>query len=237
MLRIWMAIGIGIAALSMVIGGLAANDFSSWPDTLGNLGAELIGIALTVAIVDWLIERKRLREQSQQFAWRLLHDMDHALWVWQGGRREFHLDEMVSLLRLAQSSDPFPATTQDLFINLGVRASDMIRLHTRLMTFDKRLKKACSALGSLSQLRESRGSLDTAYVIDAVRQGVSQLAAVTGQTVHEGEFGVARAFRDPTLRAQEQRYRGTMADQPGRGMLGDFASEQQRRSAGEDSDD
>ena len=218
MARVWLTIGLCAAAAVMLLVGLAAEGWSSWPSLFGNLGSEIIGSAFTVAIVDWLIERKRMREQAQEFAWRLLHDVDHALWVWQGGRREFHLDEMVSLLGLAKPSDPFPPTTEDLFINLGVRAGDMIRLHGRIMRFDKRLRQTCTALKSLSQLREAKGTLGSEYVIDALRTAVYTLAAVTGQRVHEGEFGVAKAFRDPTLRAQEQRYRGTQMDLMGRGL-------------------
>ena len=45
---------------------------------LGNLGAEILGLAFTVAIIDWLLERKRLNEQAQHLAWRMLHDVDHA---------------------------------------------------------------------------------------------------------------------------------------------------------------
>lgn len=174
-----------------------------------NLGSEIIGIALTVAIVDFLIERNRLREEARRMAWSILHDIDHVVWVWQGGRREFHLDEMLALLDMVTDRDPIPVFTRNLMANLGVRARDNLRLQPKLFHQHRRLRQALVSLGSLSQIRELDSLVTPAVVVDAIKPAIAELAAVTGQMLHTGEFGVARAFRDPTESAQHTRYTGS----------------------------
>lgn len=197
----------------LVLTGLASGSIA---DTiggmLGNLGSEIIGLALTVAIIDWLIERKRTHEQVRQLAWQMLHDVDHAFWVWQGGRREFHLDELVALLNIANPKDPLPQFTEEMFINLGIRASDILRLQPRLMAHDRRLRAAMKSLSGLAQIREAKNLVDANYIIDGLKNAVANLAEMTGQNPHAGEFAAAKSFRDPTEEGQARRYRGSFID-------------------------
>ncbi|MBZ0171693.1 MAG: hypothetical protein K8E66_04870, partial [Phycisphaerales bacterium] len=132
--RMALALGCTIVAIVMIASSVvfSVDKTAELIGMLSNLGAEILGLALTVAIIDWLLERKRLNEQVQHLAWRMLHDLDHAFWVWQGGRREFHLDELMSLLDMAAKDDPLPKFTEELFINLGIRASDNLRLQPKL---------------------------------------------------------------------------------------------------------
>jgi len=213
--RTVLAIGLSVfaamvLAVSVVLdeAGLAG----SFGGLLGNLGTEVVGLVLTVAIIDWLIERKRIAEEVQRQAWQMLHDLDHAVWVWQGGRREFHLDELMALLNVAEPTDPMPAFTEELFINLGIRASDTLRLQPKLMNHDRRLRAALRSLAGLAQIREARSIVDSNYVLEGLKAAVSNLAELTGQSAHTGEFGVARELRDPTEDAQAKRYRGSMHD-------------------------
>jgi hypothetical protein len=210
--RIVLALGCTAIAVAMVVSGvlLADDRGGELIGMLGNLGAELLGLAATVAIIDWLLERKRLNEQVQQMAWRMLHDVDHAFWVWQGGRREFHLDELMALLEMADKADPLPKFTEELFINLGIRASDNLRLQPRLMKHDRRLRSALKSLSGLAQIREARSFVDGRYILDGLKTAVSNLAELTGQTPHRGEFGAAKSFRDPSYDAQQRRYRGSL---------------------------
>ncbi len=210
--RIVLAIGcLFIAVVVIVTGVLLADDRQAEVVSLfGNLGTELIGLAFTVAIIDWLLERKRLNEQVQHLAWRMLHDLDHAFWVWQGGRREFHLDELMALLDMADKDDPLPRFTEELFINLGIRASDNLRLQPKLMAHDRRLRAALKSLAGLAQIREAKNIVHAGYIVDGLRAAVTNLAEITGQMPHQGEFAAARSFRDPTFEAQQRRYRGSL---------------------------
>ena len=59
----------------------------------GFLPVELIiGIVITVAVVEWFFERRRLQTRGRQLAWDALHAVEHAVWVWQGGPREVESD-------------------------------------------------------------------------------------------------------------------------------------------------
>jgi hypothetical protein len=63
-----------------------------------NLGTEIIGIVLTVAIVEWFFERRRLQSRGRQLTWDMIHEIGHAVWVWQGGPREMGTDEVLGIL-------------------------------------------------------------------------------------------------------------------------------------------
>jgi len=200
-----------VAVIMMTLGVvLDADRTAGAVGLLGNVGAELLGLAATVAIIDWLIERKKHHEHVQRLAWQTLHEVDHAFWVWQGGRREFHLDELAALLNVAGPDDPLPSFTEELFVNLGIRASDNLRLQPRLMEHDRRLKAAFRSLAGLAQLREAKSVVDTGYLIEGLKTAVRGLAEVTGQSPHPGEFTAAKSFRDASRDAQRRRYRGSL---------------------------
>lgn len=211
-IRFALAAGCTVVAIVMITTGilLSASRGDEMISMLGNLGSEILGLAFTVAIIDWLLERKRLNEQTQHLSWRMLHDVDHAFWVWQGGRREFHLDELMALLEIAGRDDPLPKFTEELFINLGIRSSDNLRLQPKLMAHDRRLRAALKSLSGLAQIREARSIVNSSYIIDGLKSAVNNLAEMTGQMPHQGEFGAARSFRDPSIEAQTRRYKGSL---------------------------
>ncbi|MEM0983924.1 MAG: hypothetical protein AAGI17_08240 [Planctomycetota bacterium] len=214
--RFLLAILFAVIAFALIAAAIIVRVVGegSWQEEtiglLGNLGAELVGIAVTVAVIDWMMERRRLNEQVQQMAWRMLHDVDHAFWVWQGGRREFHLDELIALLAVAGESDPLPPFTEELFVNLGIRASDTLRLQPRLMEHDKRLNRAMKSLAGLAQIKEAKHVATSDYIIEGLKNAAANLAELTGQRPHAGEFTAAKSFRDPSQEAQRRRYRGSL---------------------------
>lgn len=208
MLRFVLAGTLSLIALVIVIVAKIIEPDASFTDLLFNLGAEVFGIAMTVAIVDWLIERNKIGEEAQRLAWRMLHEIDQAVWVWQGGRQEFHLDELAALIDLITEDDHPTDSTQDLFVNLGRTASDSLRLNSKLLKYDKRLHEAISNLTGLAQMRALKGKMPRTYVVDALRRSVDCLAEVTGQVIHTGTFGVARTFRDGSMEAQKDRFTG-----------------------------
>ncbi len=181
-------------------------------DLLLNLGTEVVGIAMVVAIVDWLIERSKLAEEAQRIAWNILHDLDHAVWVWQGGRREFHLDELAALLELVKENDVITPSTRVLLANLGVRASDMLRLQGKVFRIHKQLRHGLVCLSDLAQIRELGAVMNARAVCESLRVAIHDLSSATGQPIHTGEFGVVQKFRDASAEAQEKRYHGAQED-------------------------
>ena len=92
--------------------------FSVEPSTeslLVNLGTEIIGIVITVAVVEWFFERRRLQNRGRQLTWDALHAVEHAVWVWQGGPRERDTDEVLGVLDAVGDNDRIPDFTEGLF--------------------------------------------------------------------------------------------------------------------------
>jgi len=212
MLRIVLAVGLLVLAVIMITVSMLLPSTTDFKELFLNLGSEIIGITITVAIVNWLIERSKMREEAQRIAWSMLHDIDHAVWVWQGGRREFHLDELVAILDLIEPTDRVMPFTQNLMANLGVRAADTLRLQSSVMRVHLRLKNAMTYLSGLGQIRELNTIATPAFIVDAIKSAITNLAHTTGQQIHTGQFGVARTFRDPSPTAQEARYKGVDQD-------------------------
>ena len=74
---------ITLASLSVAAGILGLSTYMG-ADTnagtvLGNLGTELVGIVITVAVVEWFFERRRHQTRGQQLAWDALHAIEHAV--------------------------------------------------------------------------------------------------------------------------------------------------------------
>jgi len=208
MYRVYLTLGLVVLAALLVVTTYLLGTSESWTGLTLNLGSEIFGLALTVAIVDWLIERNKLREEAQRIAWATLHEIDHAVWVWQGGRREFHLNELASVLSMVEEDDPIPPFTQNLLANLGVQASGTLRLQAKVLKVHKPLKRALTYLSGLGQIRELSTMMPPSFVVDAIQRAIAELATVTGQDVQASAFGVAKGLRDPSVQAQESRYRG-----------------------------
>lgn len=211
MIRITISIILVLVASGLLITSLMLTGDNRAGDVLLNLGTEVVGIALTVAIVDWLIERHRFRDEAEKAAWRLLHDIDQAVWIWQGGRREFNLDELASLLRMIEPDDVISDPAREMLVTVGSHASDELRLHHRIFRFEGRLGQAVGFLTGLAQLRELGASVNNEFIVESLERSVTVLAAIVKQPVAAGTSGVARTYRDSSLDAQHDRYRRSLA--------------------------
>lgn len=119
-----------------------------------NIGTEIIGIVLTVAIVDWLFEKRRVREEAEKMAWRALDQLDHAVWVWQGGARQFDLGELKGLLSLVTTDDPVPQFTQNLFMQIAGRAAHTLQVSPEVMKASEHLQRGLKECAALSNIRD-----------------------------------------------------------------------------------
>jgi hypothetical protein len=71
-------------------------DDQTWIGSLlMNLAPEAIGVVFTIAILDWLNEIRQNRAEARRMAYEILHELDHAVWVWQGGRRDLDFSELL----------------------------------------------------------------------------------------------------------------------------------------------
>lgn len=181
-------------------------------DLLLNLGTEILGIVLTVAIVDWFFERRRAATRARQTAWDALHAVEHAVWVWQGGPRQMETDELLGLLSAVTDDDPLPDFTQNLLLSVGTRAKQGLKNDPQAIRSFEGLPEAFEQLARLASIRDGLDLYPPTKVAEILSAGISHLALVLGLSDERIPARLIR-YRDPSLESQEQRHFGVGRDQ------------------------
>lgn len=181
-------------------------------DLLLNVGTELIGIVLTVVIIDIMLERRRLRDEARRIATTVLHDLDHHVWVWQGGARGFDLAELSALINGVESETPVPPFTQNLFLNLGSRSSNTLRTSSEVVASSSLLNAGLEALSGLSTMRDAKTHLPADLIALTLRVAIPPLASAAGLTMPLADQDTPLLFRDASVESQEWRHFGKRKD-------------------------
>jgi hypothetical protein len=172
-----------------------------------NLGTEIIGIVITVAVVEWFLERRRLHNRGRQLAWDALHAAETAVWVWQGGPREMETDEILGVLNAVHEDDPLPDFTEGLFLNLGTRSRRLLNNDPNAIAALPGFMDGLEHLARLSAIRDGKRSMPARKVADIVKEGVLALARSLDQPTERHLASLIR-YRDPSLPSQERRHFG-----------------------------
>lgn len=172
-----------------------------------NLGSEIIGIVITVAVVESFLERRRLQNRGRQLAWDTLHATQTAVWVWQGGPREMETDEVLGILRAVGTEDPLPDFTEGLFLNVGTRSRRLLSNEPPAVAALPGFMAALEQLARLSAIRDGRVPMAPRKVADIVEEGTMELAKALGQPSERLLASLIR-YRDPSLQSQERRHHG-----------------------------
>ena len=135
-----------------------------------NLATELLGIALTVAVIEWFLERTRYQESAKKLAFRTLDELDHAVWVWQGGVRAFDTAELLASLDHVSTADPLPNFTQNLFIRIGSRAAHNLRVDPEVVGSSPALRQGLISLSQLSRMRDHSHPMGTKEIAQHARE-------------------------------------------------------------------
>jgi hypothetical protein len=207
MLRGLIALIFLVVAAAIVALAFQTPAGSPWSGLWLNLGTEIVGIVLTVAIVEWLFERRRHAEDARRVAWDVLHETDHAIWVWQGGRREFDLGELLVTLRDVGSADPIPSFTQNLLMRIGSRSENTLRNRPEVGRANRRLAEALKTLSGLSRIRDDGRILPAKEVAACLGTAVGQLMKALRLSV-PAPLPVTSPLRDPASARQEMRHYG-----------------------------
>jgi len=186
---------------------------------LGNLGTELVGIVITVAVVEWFFERRRHQTRGRQLAWDSLHAIEHAVWVWQGGPREMDTDEVLGILNAVGTEDPLPDFTEGLFLNIGTRSRRLLNNDPEAVSAMRGFMDGLEHLARLSALRDGKVPMGSQKVGDILEQGTTALAKSLGKNTERHLASLIR-YRDPSVQSQERRHFG------GRGAMTWPVSEQ-----------
>lgn len=172
-----------------------------------NMGTELVGIVMTVAVVEWFFERRRLQTRGKQLAWDQLHAVEHAVWVWQGGPREMDTDEVRALLNAVGDEDPLPDFTEGLFLNIGTRSRRLLNNDPEAVSAVPGFMNGLEHLARLSSIRDGTNPMPPLKVADILDDGTAELAKALGKPTERHLASLIR-FRDPSLESQERRHFG-----------------------------
>lgn len=181
-------------------------DLETARSILVNLGTEFFGIVVTVAVVDWLFERRRMHERARELAWSVLHDIERVVRVWQGGPPGMESDELLGLITSIESDDTPSESCQALLVHLGQRSRELSDKEPRTMAASPPLKGALQELGGLRSLRDGSSPTSVRMVSEILDTSAVQLGKVLGLSTQRFPAGLIR-FRDPAPDAQERRYR------------------------------
>lgn len=174
---------------------------------LVNLGTEIIGIVITVAVVEWFFERRRLLNRGRQLAWDAFHAIGHAVWVWQGGPREMETDEVLGVLNAVSPEDPLPDFTEGLFLSIGTRSRRLLSNEPDAVTALPGFMNGLEHLARLSSMRDSGAKMPCRKLADIVEEGTIELARSLGQPTERHLASLIR-YRDPGLDGQKRRLFG-----------------------------
>lgn len=188
--------------------GISFSHGQSLDDFFLNLGTEIFGIVLTIAFVDIILEKRKQEDAARKIAWNVLHDLDHAVWVWQGGAREFDLDEMAGLLMLVENNDPLPQFTQNLFLRIGSRADSTLRTQNEALSANNNLKNGLEILKSLARMRDVSKVLSPFEIRDTTNDALSELVKAVNLIYTAQDSEILSKYRETSTNAQEWRHFG-----------------------------
>lgn len=172
-----------------------------------NLGTEIIGIVITVAVVESFLERRRLQSRGRQLAWDALHAAETAVWVWQGGPREMETDELLGVLNAVHQDDPLPDFTEGLFLNLGTRSRRLLNNDPQAVAALPGFMNGLEQFARLSAIRDGKIPMASRKVADIMEEGVKAMAQCLGQPTERHLASLIR-YRDPSVDSQERRHHG-----------------------------
>ncbi|MEO7993987.1 MAG: hypothetical protein ABI743_06270 [bacterium] len=201
-------------ALAVILALIGFNwpDDSRVPDILLNLSAEMTGIAATLAIVDRILERSEQSTRLTHLATKTLGELDHAVWLWQGGAVPVSLTELRALLHHVADEDAMAPFTRGQFALIGVRAERALQNEHGLHALRPNgpLRTSFDRLAQLTILRDDRGGmLKPLEIARLIEEALPGLATAARRTLPEAAGLSSESLgRDPSLAAQRARHMG-----------------------------
>ena len=170
-----------------------------------NLGTEIFGILVTVAVVEWFFERRRLQDRGRELSWRLFHSLERVVWIWQGGPQQPGSEELLGIVSGIRSNDPVPRFTRTLLVSLGTESRAALDKEAAAVASLVGLKEPLDDMQSLESLRDGESGVSVRMVAEILESSATGLSRVLGQSTQRLPAGLIR-YRDPSVEAQQQRY-------------------------------
>lgn len=205
MIRFVFAAILLLASGALIFSAFSVDRDTATFDLLVNLGTEVFGILIVLAVVDWMLERRKLQEQARELAWATLHAVQRAIWVWQGGPRRLDSDELLGLIKGIHHEDHLQPFTRALLVAVGEHSRESLTREASSIKTLPGLKGALEEFTTLSSLSENRSSVSIRMVQEVLDSGITQLAQVLGQSTQAMPSSLVRG-RDAGQDAQSERF-------------------------------
>lgn len=183
MFRIILALIFLLASSGLIWIDLSGRAGATFGTVLGDLGTEMFGILVTIALVDWVMERRRKQDRARELAWGVLAEVQHAMWVWQGGARQQGSGELLGLISGIKGANEMEPFTEGLFLSVAFHAQSTLQTEP-------------SALKSLSGLLDVFEGIKQLISIQNLKPQAKVRVAV--EVLSEAVEGLARVLRQPT---------------------------------------
>jgi hypothetical protein len=203
--RLVLAVTLVVVAGVLVVAAFQLEGGGRGSELMMGLATEVFGIIVTLAVVDWMLERRRRQERARDLAWATLHSLERAVWVWQGGPRRVSTDELLGIVQGIGTADDLQPLARSLLATVGTRSLEILDREATSVDTVPGLASALQELSSLHSLANERASVSIALIIEVLQYGIQRLARVLGlpsQAMPSALIGERNAAAD----AQDERY-------------------------------
>ena len=202
--RLAVALGFALVGTALIL----TPRLMGWPaagsSPLVDLGSEMLGLALTVSILDWFFEQRRLRADGRRLAWEVFHDVERVVWVWQGGPFRLETDELLGLLGGVEKDASVAPCTERMLLGLGIRGRELLKGERQAVSTVPGLAEALTELGGLARIGEGKKPSPEA-IRNALTSATRALAEILDLSAPHMPARLIRD-REGDIAAQEARY-------------------------------
>ncbi len=218
MSRVFLALVFFVSSTALIAVSAFGGMTGPMREILGDLGTEIFGILVTIALVDWYLEKRRRQDRARELAWNVLHAIEHAVWVWQGGPRHMGTNELLGIVSGVQKGDDLKPFTEGLMMNIGLQSRSIGQKEPAVVKSIPGLREILADLVSLATLRDFPDSTRIRTVAEILEASVTGLARVLGQPTDRMPAGLIW-YRDSSKDGQEERYQRAAPRTP-EGLMG-----------------
>jgi len=205
MFRIILAAIFLLASTGLIWADLSGRAGATFGEVLGDLGTEMFGILVTIALVDWVLERRRKQDRARELAWNVLAEVQHAVWVWQGGARQQSSGDLLGLMSGIKEADEMEPFTEGLFLSVAFHAQSTLQTESTALKSLHGLLEVFKELEQLSSIENLKPQAKVRVAVEVLSEAVAGLARVLKQPTEWMPSGLIWHV-DPSAEAQEKRY-------------------------------
>jgi hypothetical protein len=150
-------------------------------------------------------------DEATRIAQTALNSIDSAIWIHQGGTREFDLAELSFLLGKVKDDDPLANFTENIFLALGSKTENTFRVSTDSIRINPVSKQGLQKLSNLNTMRDSNRSVRNRKIAEHILQAVYNLTDVVGYDSTKPMSDTPLKYRNSSIERQEWlRFGGNM---------------------------